>query len=100
MGAHGNAGKAALSYGPFVLAYDQGRNPKAPKAIAVGFKDSTVQAADNYKPGSYLMFLGRVANFFRERGSGEAGPLRGRGPGRRRFPHLAAGARCAVGREP
>jgi uncharacterized protein len=56
MGTHGNAGKAALTYGPFVLAYDQARNLGSTNAIALGFKDSTVQAAARFEPGSYLMF--------------------------------------------
>jgi DUF1680 family protein len=56
LGAHGNAGDAALTWGPFVLTYDQARNPGSPKAIAVGFKDATVQAPDDFEPGSYLMF--------------------------------------------
>jgi len=63
LGTHGNAGKAALTYGPFVLAYDQARNPGSPKAIAVGFKDDTVQAADSYEPGGYLMFSTALRTF-------------------------------------
>ncbi|MGD0813692.1 MAG: beta-L-arabinofuranosidase domain-containing protein [Verrucomicrobiota bacterium] len=63
MGAHGNAGKAALTYGPFVLAYDQARNPGAPKAIAMGFKDTNVQVADSFEPGSYLKFSTALRTF-------------------------------------
>ncbi len=39
-GTYGNAGKAALEWGPFVLAYDQNRNPGLPAPSMVGFADT------------------------------------------------------------
>jgi hypothetical protein len=33
---HSNEGRCSLSYGPFVLAYDEARNPGLPRASAVG----------------------------------------------------------------
>jgi hypothetical protein len=36
-GTHGNAGRAALAWGPFVLAYDAGKNPGLPSPAALGF---------------------------------------------------------------
>lgn len=36
-GTHGNTGRAALRWGPLVLAYDQSRNPGRPLPAALGF---------------------------------------------------------------
>lgn len=36
-GSHGNAGLSALTFGPFVMAYDSARNPAKPNASNVGF---------------------------------------------------------------
>lgn len=41
LGEHGNAGRAALAYGPFVLAYDEARNPKGPSPAAVGLTEAS-----------------------------------------------------------
>jgi arylsulfatase A-like enzyme len=38
-GTHGNAGKAALAWGPFVLAYDESLNPGLPVPAALGLTD-------------------------------------------------------------
>ncbi len=35
-GSHGNSGKAALAWGPFMLAYDQAMNPGLPDPLRVG----------------------------------------------------------------
>ncbi len=56
VGDPGNSGNADLTWGPFVLAYDQGRNLGLPKPIAVGFQDSFVRPPDTFTPGSYLVF--------------------------------------------
>ena len=52
LGTHGNAGRAALQWGPFVLAYDEARNPGLPSAAAVGLTELakpafTLKAADD-----------------------------------------------------
>ncbi|MFN3653092.1 MAG: glycoside hydrolase family 127 protein [Armatimonadota bacterium] len=39
-GEHSNAGKAALTWGPIVLAYDERRNPELPHVRGVGFARS------------------------------------------------------------
>ena len=36
LGEHGNAGRAALAWGPLVLAYDAERNPGLPAAADAG----------------------------------------------------------------
>jgi DUF1680 family protein len=41
-GDHTNAGKAALTWGPFVLAYDPMRNPGLPGSPAIGLSDKTL----------------------------------------------------------
>lgn len=37
LGEHSNAGRAALTYGPFVLAYDEAQNPGLPPSAALSF---------------------------------------------------------------
>jgi len=58
VGYFGNTDRAALAWGPFVLAYDQARNPGLPSAAAVGLvresKELTIQ------PGPSLAFRGPV----------------------------------------
>ncbi len=58
VGYLGNTDRAALAWGPFVLAYDQARNPGLPTAAAVGLvresKELTIQ------PGPSLAFRGPV----------------------------------------
>ena len=58
VGYLGNTDRAALAWGPFVLAYDQARNPGLPSAAAVGLvresKELTIQ------PGPSLAFRGPV----------------------------------------
>jgi len=63
VGQHGNAGRAALAWGPFVLAYDQTRNPGLPAPGALGLVAS--QPPCVLKPGGELAFsagvVGRTA---------------------------------------
>jgi uncharacterized protein len=40
LGDHGNAGRAAVAWGPFVLAFDQRRNPALPSLNVVGLTDA------------------------------------------------------------
>ncbi len=56
IGEHGNRGQAALTWGPFVLAYDEKRNPGLPRANAVGILDRKVAPPSNYLPGGELAF--------------------------------------------
>ena len=59
LGDHGNAGRAALVWGPFVLAYDQNDNPGLPVAGAVGLveRQPPVTLADTR---GRLEFSGRI----------------------------------------
>ncbi|HEU4751682.1 MAG TPA: beta-L-arabinofuranosidase domain-containing protein [Armatimonadota bacterium] len=54
MGDHGNAGRAALKYGPLVLAYDDKRNPELPsaRALTLGIGEMGVKAL----PGDTVQF--------------------------------------------
>ena len=57
-GRFGNADRAALAWGPFVLAYDEARNPGLPRASAVGLaRDSTTLLL---QPRTSLVFQGSV----------------------------------------
>ncbi|MFO0959386.1 MAG: glycoside hydrolase family 127 protein, partial [Isosphaeraceae bacterium] len=40
VGDHGNAGRAALGWGPFVLAYDSTRNPEGPAPVRIGLTEA------------------------------------------------------------
>ena len=44
MGDHGNMGRAALTWGPMVLAYDQSKNKGLPAPLFLGLADSAEQA--------------------------------------------------------
>ena len=55
MGTHGNTGRAALTWGPFVLAYDASKNPGMPAPLALGFSDFA-NPPFNLQPGSDLVF--------------------------------------------
>ncbi len=55
-GEHGNAGRAALTWGPFVLAYDEARNPGGPRTRNVGLTAVANRPLCRVKPGSELMF--------------------------------------------
>lgn len=57
-GDHANAGKAALAWGPFVLAFDAKLNPALPQTGAVGLVADADQLSLKDEPG--LMFAGRV----------------------------------------
>ena len=54
VGDYGNTGRAALTWGPFVLAYDQKLNPDLPKPSALGLVES--QPPFTLQPGTALAF--------------------------------------------
>lgn len=60
LGEHGNSGTAAMTWGPFVLAYDENRNPGLPRARRVGFQDNRVQAPDRFESGQFLEFFSQL----------------------------------------
>jgi DUF1680 family protein len=64
-GEHGNSGRVAAVWGPFVLAYDHDGNPGLPAAKSVGLIESQ---SLKLKPGKELAFEGQVAS----RSSGDA----------------------------
>jgi hypothetical protein len=53
-----NAGRAALAWGPFVLAYDQARNPGFPSPSAIGLVRESTELI--LQPGPGLAFRGPV----------------------------------------
>jgi hypothetical protein len=57
-GEHGNAGRAALAWGPFVLACDQKQNPSLPAPTALGLIGS--KPPFTLKPGDELAFSAKV----------------------------------------
>jgi DUF1680 family protein len=59
LGEHGNKGKAALMWGPFVLAYDNKRNESLPDAEMLGLLKPSDQPL-RLKPGPELGFTTRV----------------------------------------
>ena len=56
LGEHSNRNTAAMTWGPFVLAYDEKRNPGLPSSRRVGFGDSTLQAAGSFESSPFLEF--------------------------------------------
>lgn len=58
LGHFGNEGKAALTWGPFVLAYDEARNPGLPYANRLGLVQDDPPFA--IEPGPGLSFRARV----------------------------------------
>ncbi|MCX6904168.1 MAG: glycoside hydrolase family 127 protein, partial [Verrucomicrobia bacterium] len=58
-GDHGNAGRAALAWGPFVLAYDEARNPGLVSAMAAGLAE-LAKPPFTLKPGEPLAFETKV----------------------------------------
>lgn len=59
LGDHGNAGRAALTWGPFVLAYDQRPNPGLPRPAALGLVENVPQV-DLKETADRLEFQTRV----------------------------------------
>ena len=57
-GHFGNTDRAALAWGPFVLAYDQARNPGLPSASAIGLVRESTDLT--LQPGPSLAFRGPV----------------------------------------
>jgi DUF1680 family protein len=55
LGTHGNSGRAALVWGPFVLAYDTARNPGLPPPRRIGFVEFG-KPPFTLRPGSDLLF--------------------------------------------
>ena len=68
-GHFGNKDRAALAWGPFVLAYDQARNPGLPTPGAIGLPEGP-QPQLTLEPGPDLAFRGPVVG----RGSSEPRP--------------------------
>ncbi|HEY5912045.1 MAG TPA: beta-L-arabinofuranosidase domain-containing protein [Verrucomicrobiae bacterium] len=60
LGEHSNSGTAAMTWGPFVLAYDEKRNPGLPSARRVGFQENSVQAPGSFEPGQFLEFSSQL----------------------------------------
>ncbi|MBV8126261.1 MAG: glycoside hydrolase family 127 protein [Planctomycetaceae bacterium] len=58
LAGHTIAGRAALAWGPFVLAYDQAINPGLPSAAAVGLVRESTELT--IQPGPSLAFRGPV----------------------------------------
>jgi DUF1680 family protein len=58
-GDYGNAGKAALAWGPYVLAFDQSRNPDLADSATLGFLDAHPQVT--LARGDHLAFETRLA---------------------------------------
>jgi hypothetical protein len=61
-GDHTNVGKAALAWGPYILAYDTAENPGLPAPALVGFADTGDQPPVTLagQAGEPLRFTGRV----------------------------------------
>ena len=59
VGDHGNAGRAALAWGPFVLAYDEARNPGLVSAMSAGLAE-LAKPPFTLKPGEPLAFETKV----------------------------------------
>ena len=68
-GHFGNTDRAALAWGPFVLAYDQARNPGLPTPGAIGLAEGP-QPQLTLEPGPDLAFRGLVVG----RGKSEPRP--------------------------
>ncbi len=60
LGEHGNSGTGAMTWGPFVLAYDEKRNPGLPRARRLGFWDNSVQAPGRFESGRFLEFSSQL----------------------------------------
>ena len=58
LGEFGNAGHAALAWGPFVLAFDRDLNPSRPAARRVGLTES--HPLLTRKPGPRLAFKAKI----------------------------------------
>jgi hypothetical protein len=58
-GDHGNASRSALVWGPFVLAYDENRNPGLPAAVGVSLTE-VEKPPFTLKPGDSLAFARSV----------------------------------------
>ena len=60
LGDHGNAGLAALTYGPLVLAYDQSKNPGLPAPAAIGLMSEPGQAPFKLTSAADFAFTAKV----------------------------------------
>jgi DUF1680 family protein len=59
-GTHDNKGKAALAWGPFVLAYDEQRNQNVPQNATVSLANMNDEAVLTLQPGADLAFTTRL----------------------------------------
>jgi DUF1680 family protein len=60
LGEHSNSGTAAMTWGPFVLAYDEKRDPGLPRPRRVGFQDDSLQAPGSFESGQFLEFSSQL----------------------------------------
>ena len=60
LGEHGNSEKAALGWGPFILAYDTKRNSGLPGAQAIGLASDSERPQPSAGDGSELVFSAAV----------------------------------------
>lgn len=67
LGDHGNEGRAAMAWGPFVLAYDNTFNPGLPSAGSVALAGGVDGMTCEPEPGGALRFAARF-----RRGTGDA----------------------------
>ena len=93
-GEYGNAGRAALAWGPFVLAFDQQNNPGLPPSKTLGLVES--QPLLTLRPGPSLAFEAKVSAERKGSANGDLCALCRRGGRRRRVSRLAAGAGVAT----
>ena len=61
MGDHGNAGRAALAWGPFVLAYDESKNVGLPSSSTVGLAELSKPPFTS-RAGEDLAFDGTITS--------------------------------------
>jgi uncharacterized protein len=60
LGEHGNKDKAALTWGPLVLAYDDKRNEDLPRSQSIGLVAENDRSPVTLKPGKDLAFTATV----------------------------------------
>jgi DUF1680 family protein len=60
LGQHGNRNQAALEWGPFVLAYDDHRNPDLPDDAAIEFISGPEEPVVRIRPGPELAFTAQL----------------------------------------
>ena len=91
LGDHGNAGGAALMWGPYVLAYDQQQNNlrKAPPMLGIVPENETVPVSLATVAGGPLKFAAKVHSVRHRNMRGRAGAVCRCRSGRRPIPSVA-----------